>query len=87
MSVVNEYRVVNRDGCTLVYGDVPMVQMAALLQAGDEECGGSASLAMDLAKIAGASIAWGSPTSIKALSAALSRESARAGVSAVGARA
>lgn len=71
MSNVVEYRVVNRDGCTLLYGDVPALQLCALMKAADEESDERAIIATDLARMAGANFAWGSPESIKALSAAL----------------
>ncbi|EQD50079.1 hypothetical protein B2A_07432, partial [mine drainage metagenome] len=62
------YRVERRDGCVLVFGGIPVSDIAALTKTVGR---GAAVLDTDLARLAGASLAFGSRADVEALKAAL----------------
>ena len=68
------YTTERRDGCTLVFGSMPVTDLVALTKgAGDQV------MSPDLARLAGAQFAWGLPEDVDALSDAL-RQSALASI-------
>lgn len=64
----SSYRVERRDGCTLMFGDIPISEFAALCERGgaDKEV-----IATDLARLAGATFAFGPKENVVALQAKL----------------
>jgi len=58
-----DYTVRTVDGCTLIFGSVPMMQMVGL----SKSAGRGAVLGLHLARLAGASFAIGQPDKVKAL--------------------
>lgn len=64
----NEFRVVNRNGCTLVFGAAPATQLAALMKAASEE-DNRCQIDGNLARMAGANFAWGTREAIAAMKA------------------
>jgi hypothetical protein len=61
------YRVERRDGCTLIFGSMPMSEFAALANVQ----GNGAVLSTDLAQLTGATFAWGPSADVDALVAQL----------------
>jgi hypothetical protein len=66
------YRVERRDGCVLVFGGIPVSGIAALTKT----VGRGAVLDTDLARLAGASMAFGSRADVEALKASLAPSAA-----------
>lgn len=66
------YRVDRRDGCVLVFGGIPVSDIAALTKT----VGRGAVLDTDLARLAGASLAFGSRADVEALKASLAPSAA-----------
>lgn len=64
---ITEYRVVVRDGCTLIFGAMPIPHFTALAGAGDE----AGVVSMELQQLTGATFAWGPQAACKALADAL----------------
>lgn len=60
---IDGYRVVVRDGCTLVIGPIPVSHFAALAKADSKD----AVVSTQLARLAGATFAWGSKDAVDAL--------------------
>lgn len=56
------YRVVVRDGCTLVHGPMPVIHFVAL--AGTDK---GAVVSTELARLYGVTFAWGAPAAVKAM--------------------
>lgn len=67
-STHNEFHVVNRSGCTLIFGAAPATQLAGLMKADAAENKGCL-IDDDLARMAGANFAWGTRAAIDAMKA------------------
>lgn len=72
---MNHYTVVTRDGCTLVEGSIPIDHLAALSRLQPD-----AVIAPQLARLARASIAWGSREDVAALTKLLTEQADRPGL-------